>query len=307
MATHPIVIDNLSKLYRQGAKQVPVVNRLSLTIEAEQVFGFLGANGAGKTTTIRMLLGLVKPTSGSIKIFGVPITEADNVLQQRVGALVEGAAFYPFMTGHDTLAVLGRTGGYYDAGRIEHVLKQVGLADVAHKRVKTYSMGMKQRLGVAAALLNDPDLIILDEPTNGLDPRGMQEIHRLIRHLAHEEGKTVFLSSHLLHDVEQICDRVAIIDYGHLVRTDDVQTLLDGQQRIHIEAEPLQTAQAVVQDHYPTLVQENHLIITANREDVPKIIHMLTYANIAIYSVTSQRRALEDLFMELTYAPSHTG
>lgn len=304
MSTPPLVINNLSKIYRQGSKRFPAVNRLHLTVEARQVYGFLGANGAGKTTTIRMMLGLVKPSSGEISIFGTPIAEADEVLRQRVGSLVEGATFYPFMSGYDNLAVLARTGGHFDKKYIVMVLQQVGLSDAAKQRVRTYSMGMKQRLGIAAALLNDPDLVILDEPTNGLDPRGMQDMRVLIRQLAHEQGKTVFLSSHLLHDVEQVCDRVAIIDYGQLVRTGTVDDLLTGQQRVNIEATPLEAARDVVQPHFSAHINGHRLIVHAERDDIPRLIHMLTYANISVYSVTTQRRALEDLFMELTNAQS---
>lgn len=307
MSAPPIVIDNLSKIYRQGNRRFPAVNRLSLMVQAGQVYGFLGANGAGKTTTIRMMLGLVKPSSGAITLFGTPIAQADDVLRQRVGALVEGATFYPFLTGYDNLAVLARTSAVFDQARIVRLLEQVGLSDAANKRVRAYSMGMKQRLGIAAALLNDPDLVILDEPTNGLDPRGMQEMRRLIRQLAHEQGKTVFLSSHLLHDVEQVCDRVAIIDYGQLVRTGAVDDLLMGQQRVTIEADPLGIARAVVEPHFPAHISGLNLIVHAQRDDIPRIIHMLTYANIAIYSVSTQRRALEDLFMELTDARSRPG
>ena len=200
---------------------------LDLEIQPGQVYGFLGPNGAGKTTTIRMLMDLVRPTRGVVRIFGQDTHRNSQVLK-RVGALVEGASFYSYMSGRDNLVVLAHTANNYCPDRIEFLLEQMELSKSAGQPVSNYSLGMKQRLGIAAALLNDPELVILDEPTNGLDPSGIQAMRSFIRDLAEKDGKTVFLSSHLLHEVEQVCDRVAIIHKGSIVREGIVSELLSG-------------------------------------------------------------------------------
>jgi ABC-2 type transport system ATP-binding protein len=178
--TLPIRIDHLSKVFgRRAARRVTAVNDLSLQIEPRQVYGFLGPNGAGKTTTIRMILNLMRPSEGSIQVFGQHVHQVPEVLR-KIGALVEGPAFYPFLNGRDNLLVLARTAGDDNPKRIDELLELVDLKKAARQRYKAYSLGMKQRLGIAAALLSDPPLLILDEPTNGLDPAGIQEIRRLI-------------------------------------------------------------------------------------------------------------------------------
>jgi ABC-2 type transport system ATP-binding protein len=203
----PVIIRNLTKRYGD----LLAVDDLSLTVRAGEVYGFLGPNGAGKTTTLRILLGLMRPTAGSAR------TQGD------VGALIEGPAFYPYLSGRTNLRVLARHAGVADE-RIDVVLDLVDLSGRQDDRYSAYSMGMKQRLGVAAALLKDPRLLVLDEPTNGLDPAGMADMRMLIRRLG-AAGCTVLLSSHLLGEVEQICDRVGIISHGRLVREGTVAEL----------------------------------------------------------------------------------
>ena len=255
MSVPPAIrIHNLSKTFGRRRKRIEAVKHVTLEIPVGQVYGFLGPNGAGKTTTIRMLLDLIKPTEGEVTIFGKHVRHEHGVLR-RVGAIVEGAAFYNFLTGRRNLEVLARTANEFDPRRIDALLEQVGLAHRAHQRVKGYSTGMKQRLGLAAALLSDPDLLILDEPTNGLDPEGMHEIRQFIRSLADDHGKTVFLSSHLLGEVEQVCDRVAIINLGEIVREGVVAELLEGKSRLRVEASPLDRAAAVLSEHWTRVVQ----------------------------------------------------
>src|SRR5579875_842233 len=213
--------------------RVTAVQDVSLSVGAGEVYGFLGPNGAGKSTTIRILLRLIRPTAGEARLWGQDVRSHPGALA-RVGSLVDGGTFYPFMTGRENLRVLGLTQGRRDDKRADALLEEVGLAGAADKRMKGYSTGMRQRLGVAAALLNDPELVILDEPANGLDVSGIGEMRALIRRLAREQGRTVFLCSHLLHEVEQVCDRVAIVDKGRMIREAAVADLHERQGGVRI-------------------------------------------------------------------------
>lgn len=292
-----ICMQGLTKVYgRRRRKRIVAVDHVSLEIAAGQVYGFLGPNGAGKSTTIRMLLDLILPTAGAAYIFGQHVRRDHGVLR-RVGAIVEGASFYNFLSGRRNLEVLARTANHYDPQRIEALLEQVGLADRAGQRVRAYSTGMRQRLGLAAALLTDPDLLILDEPTNGLDPGGMHEIRQFIRQLVDQQGKTVFLSSHLLAEVEQVCDRVAIIDQGRIVREGAVSELLGGKHTVRIEAQPLEQAAAILGAHWRVTLNGHYLTAEAPREAVPEIIRLLVERHIRVYHAASQRQSLEEYFL----------
>jgi ABC-2 type transport system ATP-binding protein len=214
-----IHVEGLTKRYHERL----AVDHLDFSVPPGVVCGFVGPNGAGKTTTIRMLLGLISPTEGSGEILGCPLSRPQDYLG-RVGAMIEGPAFYPSLSGRRNLEVLAKLGGI-DHGRIESVLRIVELDDRADQRYGSYSLGMKQRLGIAAALLPDPELLVLDEPTNGLDPPGIRDLRSLLRALA-DSGMTVFVSSHLLDELQQICDQLVVIDHGRLVFSGDVETLL---------------------------------------------------------------------------------
>lgn len=294
----PIVTDSLSKRFGRGRKRIEAVKAVNLSVAPGQVYGFLGPNGAGKTTTIRMLLDLLHPTTGRACIYGLDVQRHPEVLR-RVGAIVEGASFYNFLTARRNLEVLSRTADHYDPARIDRLLVQVGLAERATQRVKGYSTGMKQRLGLAAALLGDPDLLILDEPTNGLDPSGMHEIREFIRRLASEHGKTIFLSSHLLSEVEQICDHVAIIQRGAIVREGAVSALLESKTTLRVEASPLETAAAVIGEHWPVTTDTGWLSVQAAREDIPAVVRSLVRAGVEVYQVSSQRQSLEEYFLSV--------
>lgn len=295
-----IRFENLSKVYKQGKKSVKALTGLDLKVEAGQVYGFLGPNGAGKSTTIHLLMNLVQPTSGAAYVFGKNVREHHTVLKG-VGALIEGAAFYGYMTGRDNLEVLSRTAGYYNAQHISNLLAQVGLTDRADQNVSGYSMGMQQRLGIAAALLNDPDLIILDEPTNGLDPAGIQETRQFIHSLVYEYGKTVFFSSHLLNEVEQICDRVAIISDGKIVREGIVKELLNEKgAEIHIEATPLKSATSTLQTKWGLEQKGDWLIIQASPNESSDVVRLLVSSDIKVHQVIIQKQTLEDYFMSVT-------
>ncbi|NLF76252.1 MAG: ABC transporter ATP-binding protein, partial [Chloroflexi bacterium] len=297
MTTQPAIrITNLSKTFGRRRKRIEAVKHVTLDIPVGQVYGFLGPNGAGKTTTIRMMLDLIRPTEGDVTIFGQHVRREHGVLR-RVGAIVEGAMFYNFLSGRRNLEVLARTANDLNPKRIDALLEQVGLAHRADQRVKGYSTGMKQRLGLAAALLGDPDLLILDEPTNGLDPEGMHEIRQFIRSLADDHGKTIFLSSHLLGEVEQVCDRVAIINLGEIVREGMVADLLEGKSRLRVEASPLDRAAAVLGERWAVSSNGQWLTIDATREDAPYLVRRLVEQGVDVYQVASQRQTLEEYFL----------
>jgi len=295
--------ENLCKTFGSGKKRVEAVKNLGLTVEPGQVFGFLGPNGAGKSTTIRMLMDLIRPTQGRALVYGRDVRREPEVLK-KVGALVEGACFYNFMSAYDNLKVLSHTAADGNLDRVDELLDQVGLANRADRNVGSYSTGMKQRLGIAAALLSDPDLIILDEPTNGLDPAGIQEMRSFIRNLAHEQGKTVFLSSHLLSEVEQVCDRVAIIHRGELVRTGKVKDLLAGEHHwLRLQVAPLEKALQVLSERWPAQAnptKEGWLQVQSNLETGPEIVRHLVAHGIDVHQIVAEQQTLEAYFMAVT-------
>jgi ABC-2 type transport system ATP-binding protein len=294
-----LALTDLSKTFGRRGGIVKAVRGVSLAVGAGEVYGFLGPNGAGKSTTIRMLIGLIAPTAGTVELFGRDLS-ADPSLLRRVGSLVDGGAFYPFLSGRRNLEVLARTHGG-GAERIDALLDQVGLAKDARRKVKAYSTGMRQRLGVAAALLNDPEIVILDEPVNGLDVAGIQEMRRLIRSLAADHNKTVFLSSHLLSEVQQVCDRVAIIHKGEVVRESTVAGLLDQESTsLRVEAAPLDAAEAALRPHWPVERQGAALAVAAARAEAPDVARRLIEAGIDLFGLTPVQRNLEDVFLTLT-------
>lgn len=294
--TPALELRELGKTYGRGAGAKRAVDGISLSVRCGEVYGFLGPNGAGKSTTIRMVLGLIRPTHGDALIFGRSV--ADRTALARVGSLVDGGTFYPFLSGYDNLRVLARTQGNH-AADIDGVLARVELARDAGRKVKGYSTGMKQRLGVAAALLSEPDLIILDEPANGLDAAGIQDMRGLIRALA-ADGKAVFLSSHLLHEVEQICDRLAIVSKGRLVRESTVGEMLGRGQALRIEAEPRDAAMVALQARWPVEFASGGLRVTAPRAAAPDIVRHLATAGIDVFSIGPDDQSLEDIFLTMT-------
>lgn len=223
--------DDLSKNFGS----VTAVQSVNLRVQQGEVFGFLGPNGAGKTTTIGMVLGLIHPTAGRITLFDQPITPSQNGALKQVGSLVGAPSLIPYLTARENLELVAKLHDGVDDGRIREVLELVGLTDAAERKVAGFSTGMKQRLGLGVALLHRPSLIILDEPTNGLDPAGMREVRTLIRQLA-DDGITIFLSSHLLHEVEQVCDRIAVIRQGEIVAQGVVEELLNQTQKSDLES-----------------------------------------------------------------------
>lgn len=294
---HRLVVET-HDLTRTYGEKIVAVDRLSLNVRRGEVYGFLGPNGSGKTTTLRMLLGLTRPTSGSAEVLGeVPGKPAGLA---RIGAMIETPAFYPFLSGRDNLRVLARHAGAPEP-RIDSALEDVDLSSRAGDRFSTYSLGMKQRLGVAAALLKDPELLILDEPTNGLDPAGMAEMRDFIRELGQGQ-RTVLLSSHLMNEVEQICDRVGVIRRGRLVAEGTVAELR-GQPVVRIQAAPVDAAHQVLASlpgvEEITIVDRG-LRIVADPALAPSLTRALVGAGIDVHELMIQRSSLEDVFLHLT-------
>src|SRR6266699_5409915 len=240
------IVLRTNNLTKQYGKRIAVKN-LNLEVRRGEIMGFLGPNGAGKTTTIRMALGLIAPTTGSVEILGQEVATHGSRILPRVGALVETPALYLYMSGRNNLRAVASVLGGVPASRIDAVLDLVGLRARQRDRVRTYSLGMKQRLGVAIALLQDPDLLILDEPANGLDPAGIVEMRDLMHRLS-AEGKTVFISSHLLPEVQQICTRVAIINLGKLVTESTIEDLTKGHGEFAVTLEHAEMALAAIQE-----------------------------------------------------------
>jgi ABC-type multidrug transport system ATPase subunit len=285
-------------LTKRYGESIVAVDALALRVRRGEVYGFLGPNGAGKTTTLRMLVGLVRPTSGEASVLGV--APGDPAGLARIGAMIEGPAFYPYLTGRDNLRVLARHGGVGEP-RVAQVLGQVGLGARATDRTATYSMGMKQRLGVAAALLKDPELLILDEPTNGLDPAGMAEMRDFIRSLA-EGGRTVLLSSHLMGEIEQVSDRVGVIRDGALVAEGTVAQLR-GRAGLRVRAEPQAHAAeliAALPGVESVSASGGLLEVVVDAGQAAAINRMLVEAGVAVSAIYAQTASLEDVFLALT-------
>lgn len=294
--TPVLELRGIGKTYGRGEAARHAVANVSLSVRAGEVYGFLGPNGAGKSTTIRMILGLIQPSAGNVLLFGEEVAARTGL--NRTGSLVDGGAFYPFLSGRDNLRVLARTQGH-DGARIDALLDRVDLARDGGRKVKGYSLGMKQRLGVAAALLNDPHLVVLDEPANGLDAAGIQDMRKLVRGLA-DEGKAVFLSSHLLHEVEQLCDRVAIVGKGQLLREATIREILGEGEALWIEAEPIDTARRILEGDWPVAQLDTGLRIRTRRENAPAILRKLHAAGVDVFHLGPGDESLEDVFLAMT-------
>jgi len=290
---------NLSKKFGK----IWAVRDLNLEIDAGQIFGFLGPNGAGKSTTIRMLMGLVKPSRGTIELFGRDIRQQGAGVYRRIGALVEKPDFYLYLSAWRNLQLLGDLSGGISSQRIAEVLEIVRLSERARDKVKNYSHGMRQRLGIAQALLHDPELIILDEPTSGLDPVGIKEIRDLIVTLARDFGKTIFLSSHLLHEVEQTCTHIAIIDRGMVVVQGEARRLLGASDYFvtEIVVDDVEKALRICHDSQwikKVEVKDRTLKVQIISADRPNLVKDLVTGGVAVQAVIP-RTSLEDYYLSL--------
>ena len=284
----------------------PAVIDLDLDVHRGEVFGFLGPNGAGKTTTIRMALGLIRPTRGHIEVLGRDLRTGAGSVLPRVGALIESPALYGYLSGRDNLRAIASVLGGVSRARLAEVLDLVGLKDRQRDRVSTYSLGMKQRLGVAAAVLQDPDLLVLDEPANGLDPAGVVEMRDLLRRLA-QAGKAVFISSHVLAEVQQICDRVAIVHQGRLVRLSPVADLVAGHGEFEVTLEHPAEALALIRRQDwggGARIEDGRLITPSPSGGGRELMQFLGRSDCWPDTVTERRQNLEEIFLSLTGAAS---
>ena len=296
-----IEVSGLTKSF----KNILAVDSLELNVFKGDIFGFLGPNGAGKSTTIRMLLTLIRPESGNINLFGKSLKNERKSILIDIGALVEKADFYNYLSAYKNLEILSRLSAKdITKKRINEILEIVGLYERKDSKVKTYSHGMKQRLGIAQTLLHNPDLIILDEPTTGLDPQGMKEIRDLIVHLCKEENKTIFLSSHILSEVEQIANRMIIINKGKTIVEGRVQDLLQATQlNVTIEVKEINTAKELINNSTWSKkmesVKNDKMIFKMPSEEIAELNRFLVNNNISVNAVIPMR-SLEEYFLKIT-------
>ena len=298
MLNTAIDVRDLSKKYGDRL----AVSHANFSVPMGSICGFVGPNGSGKTTTIRMLLGLITPTTGDGHVLGEDISEPEKYLP-RVGAMIEGPAFYPALTGTQNLVVLAKLGGF-DVGSVQGLLEKVGLGDRGDSKYKTYSLGMKQRLGIAAALLPNPKLLILDEPTNGLDPAGIQEVRALLRQLA-SDGATIFVSSHLLSELEMICDQLVMLREGKVIFTGKTTELLAAQQPMVIaRPEHLQDLNKLAEiakslGHQMSIL-DDAVHVKGEKNFASELNKAAFAAGITLSSLAPVQASLEDTFFEMT-------
>ncbi len=305
MGTNVIEIEGLHKEYRgRGGRRVAAIDGLDLTIPAAGVFGFLGPNGSGKTTTIRCLLGLVRPTRGRLQLLGRPVPGGLHDAIRRVGAIVETPALFPTMTGRENLRLLGAI-DRIGTRRVDEVLGAVGLDERAGDLVKKYSLGMRQRLALAATLLKDPELLILDEPANGLDPAGIRQVRALLRQLA-DEGRTVFVSSHILSEIEHTCDRVAILNRGRCVAHGTVREVLAsagaGEAMLVKIADLDAGVDALLRAGLDAERRDGHVRVAIAPTAAERVTQVLAQEHHWVTDLRPEERSLEELFLELTGA-----
>lgn len=279
-------------------------HNINLEVHRGDVFGFLGPNGAGKSTTMRMMLSLIDPTEGEVEIFGKSLKRERARALTSVGGIVERPDFYLYLSARKNLEIVGALNGGASRKRIDEVLDMVGLLSRADDNVKTYSHGMKQRLGIAQALLSDPELVILDEPTNGLDPQGMKEVRQLVLHLARDQKKTIFLSSHLLNEVEMVASRMAVINKGEMVVQGEVQKLLDkGEKYVVLKAAPKQLVAMVLRRSTKLVTKFRQtgedFEVYADFDNIPQLARELVTAGARIHAIIP-RRSLEEYFLSIT-------
>ncbi|WP_206918666.1 ABC transporter ATP-binding protein [Alicyclobacillus suci] len=304
-------MDHLPVVQLQGVTKVVrgrvLVNQLSFDIFPGEVFGLLGPNGAGKTTTIRMMVGLISITQGDIKIQGHSITRAYEKAIGRVGAIVENPDMYRYLSGYRNLIHYARMVPGISESRVDEIVKIVGLENQIHDKVRTYSLGMRQRLGIAQALLHKPAFLILDEPTNGLDPAGIRELRDLLRRLAQDEGVAVLVSSHLLSEIEMICDRIAILQRGKLVVTKETKAMVDSegllQVSVTVDVANLEQAVQICRTLSKSVIsgaQSGTFVTMLTHQDIPRLNSHLIASGIQVYSIQTFTPSLEDTFLEIT-------
>jgi ABC-2 type transport system ATP-binding protein len=312
IAATPKIVLSVKNL-KKSIKNKEIIKGISFDVYAGEIFGFLGPNGSGKTTTIRMLVDLIRPTEGTIQICGFDVHKEHDEAMRKVGCIVENPELYSYLTGWENLEHFARMLPDVDENRIREVVEIVSMDARIHDKVRTYSLGMRQRLGIAQALLGRPSLLILDEPTNGLDPQGIKEMREFIQRLA-ADGLSLFVSSHLLSELQQMCHRVAIISHGEVIQVGAVDELIAQGGRVVWTVSPGEQAQRILQSsefvssviavdtdnlsNLPTTVMQ--ISTQMNQEDIPKLSHLLIELGINLYAVEIKNPTLEDLFLRLT-------
>ncbi|NOU62920.1 ATP-binding cassette domain-containing protein [Paenibacillus sp. LMG 31461] len=312
IAATPKIVLSVNNL-KKSIKNKEIIKGISFDVYAGEIFGFLGPNGSGKTTTIRMLVDLIRPTEGTIQICGFDVHKEHDEAMRKVGCIVENPELYSYLTGWENLEHFARMLPDVDDNRIKEVVEIVSMDQRIHDKVRTYSLGMRQRLGIAQALLGRPSLLILDEPTNGLDPQGIKEMREFIQRLA-ADGLSLFVSSHLLSELQQMCHRVAIISHGEVIQVGAVDELIAQGGRVVWTVSPSEQAQRILQSsefvssaiavdtdnlsNLPTTVRQ--ISTQMNQEDIPKLSHLLIEQGISLYAVEIKNPTLEDLFLRLT-------
>ncbi|WAA09817.1 ABC transporter ATP-binding protein [Fervidibacillus albus] len=289
---------------KKTIKKKEIIKGISLQVKQGEVYGLIGPNGAGKTTTIRMIVGLMNMSGGDIKILGESIRHNFTGSIRNVGAIVENPKFYPFMSGMQNLKHFANMYDHLPKDRIKEVVSLLGLEKVIHQKVKTYSLGMRQRLGIAQAILHKPKVLILDEPTNGLDPAGIREIREYIRKLADVEQVAVIISSHLLAEIELICDQIGIIQHGELI-TERVVGEVDVDEnentKVIFDIQEIDVAKGVLTEmEIPFMEEKNRLVVEMKRDHIPTVVKSFVEKDISIFGVTAVQASLEDQFLELT-------
>lgn len=312
IAATPKIVLSVNNL-KKSIKNKEIIKGISFDVYAGEIFGFLGPNGSGKTTTIRMLVDLIRPTEGTIQICGFDVHKEHDEAMRKVGCIVENPELYSYLTGWENLEHFARMLPDVDENRIREVVEIVSMDARIHDKVRTYSLGMRQRLGIAQALLGRPSLLILDEPTNGLDPQGIKEMREFIQRLA-ADGLSLFVSSHLLSELQQMCHRVAIISHGEVIQVGAVDELIAQGGRVVWTVSPGEQAQRILQSsefvisavtvdmdnlsNLPSTVKQ--VSTQMNQEDIPKLSQVLIEQGISLYAVEIKNPTLEDLFLRLT-------
>jgi ABC-2 type transport system ATP-binding protein len=298
-------VENVTKII----KDKTLVDEVSFEVNEGEVFGFLGPNGAGKTTTIRMLVGLISPSKGNIEIAGYKIKTNFKQAMKQIGCIVENPELYGYLSGWENLVQFARMLNIKDEQKINEVVKLVNLTERIHEKVKNYSLGMKQRLGIAQALLGNPKLLILDEPTNGLDPAGIRELREFVHMLVKQRNISVFISSHLLSEIEMICDRVGIINKGKMVRVSTVKELIEvAAERVEWKVSPTQKSFELlrkdpsIQDIY---MKDEVIQCRMSPDKINEFIQLFVQESIQVNGVRTMSVTLEDLFMEMTGGKAH--
>ncbi|MGZ0131920.1 ABC transporter ATP-binding protein [Priestia megaterium] len=295
-------VDHVSKVI--GKKTI--LHDVSLSVERGEIFGLLGPNGSGKTTLIRTVVGLIKETKGTITVNGFPLKEQFTSAMKSIGAIIENPEFYDYLTGYQNLKHFANMHEGITAERLDEMIALVKLENSIHAKVKTYSLGMRQRLGVAQAILHKPALLLLDEPTNGLDPAGMREFRTYLQTLCREEGISILIASHLLKEVEALCDRVGIIQNGELKAVQDLSPNRQDQgMYVEFEVSDVQQAADLLSQEFQVTIKSDSIDVVIMKEQIPAVNRKLVDSDILVYRITPVYETLEDSFMSVTEGEHH--